>query len=82
MQKALKEIQFAHKIVPDDSTISMHYAIILKNLNKQVDSKKMFEKAVRLTRSSQERKTIERFLEQMSDVRVPASDEIVQKSKD
>jgi tetratricopeptide (TPR) repeat protein len=81
MQKALKEIQFAHKIVPDDSTISMHYAIILKNLNKIVDSKKMFEKAVRLTRSSQERKMIERFLEQMNDVRIPASDEVVQKTK-
>jgi len=82
MQKALKEIEFAHKIVPEDPTISMHYAIILKNLNKLVDSKKMFEKAIRLTRSSQERKTIEGFLDSMSDVRVPASSDVVQKSKD
>jgi Tfp pilus assembly protein PilF len=80
-KKAFKEIEFAHKIVPNDSTITMHYGIILKHMSKLSESRQMLEKAAKLTQSTQERKVIERYLEQIGDVRIPASDEVVQKSQ-
>ena len=50
-------------------------------MSKLSESRQMLEKAAKLTQSTQERKVIERYLEQIGDVRIPASDEVVQKSQ-
>jgi tetratricopeptide (TPR) repeat protein len=73
ISKALKEIEFAAKKVPDDLEILKHLAIIHKQMKNFKKSFEYYQEAMRYAKYPFERKQIVSGLEELNNLRMPAS---------
>lgn len=72
-KKALAELEFAQKKVPDDVEILKHLAEVHKELKDYSRAKSFFESALKHVRYQHDKKEIIGALEQLEGVRLPAS---------
>jgi tetratricopeptide (TPR) repeat protein len=72
-QKALVELKSAIKLVPDDSSINKHLAIIFTNLRNFKAAKQYIKKALSSAQSETERKELHEVLKELEQKRIPAS---------
>lgn len=73
LQKAVKELEMAHSLVKDELTIIKHLAIVYRDLKKIELSKKFFMEALEKTKITQEKEEIQKELENIEKIRLPAS---------
>ncbi len=71
--RALKELSFAFKQVPDDVEISKHLAIIYRHMNNFSKARDYYENALRHARIKSERADIITQIERLESDRLPAS---------
>lgn len=72
-KKALKELQFAAKIVPADFSIQKHLAIVYTHLKNFKEAKKWVVKALENVENETDRKELFDVLKQLDSERIPAS---------
>lgn len=75
-QKALRELEFAFKKVPDDVEILKHLATIHQELKEYSKAKSYLESALKNARFHYDRKEIQSQIEAIDNSRIPASGEI------
>jgi len=73
VKKALSELTFAHKKVPEDMEILKHLAVIHKELKDFNKAKGYFESALKQARYPSDRKEILSSIEALESDRIPAS---------
>ncbi len=77
LHQAKKELDFALKQSPDDSTIAKHAGIVAKELKQYEQAKEYLMKALSLAKSHSDKKEIKKYIEQITDDRLPASENVV-----
>lgn len=75
-KKALRELEFAFKQVPDDVEILKHLAIIHQELKEYSKAKSYLESALKNARFHYDKKEIQSQIEAIENSRIPASGEI------
>jgi tetratricopeptide (TPR) repeat protein len=75
-KKALRELEFAFKKVPDDVEILKHLATIHQELKEYSKAKSYLESALKNARFHYDRKEIQSQIEAIENSRIPASGEI------
>jgi tetratricopeptide (TPR) repeat protein len=73
---ALKEIKKAWEMVKDDVVITKHLAIIYKEMEKYDEAKKYYMEALKHCKLESEKQDVLKELEDLENVRLPASKEI------
>lgn len=76
VKKALEELHYAHKKVPDDVEILKHLAIIHRNLKDYSKAKSFLESALKHARYEIDKREIATQIESLSSERLPASRDI------
>lgn len=76
VKKALSELKFAHKKVPDDIEIMKHLALIHEEMREYSKARNYLENALRHAKYKSDREEILSRIESLNDDRVPASKEI------
>jgi tetratricopeptide (TPR) repeat protein len=72
-KKALSKLLAAHKIVPDETSILKHLAEVYLKMQKPDDAKKFLKTAIQNTPSPDDKKRLEKALEDIESGRLPAS---------
>jgi tetratricopeptide (TPR) repeat protein len=73
MEKALKELKEARRLVNDDPTITKHLAQIYEAMNRYADAKDMYLEALKNCKYEFERSDIYKNLSNLENLRLPAS---------
>lgn len=76
VKKALRELEYAFKQVPDDVEILKHLAIVHQELKDYTKARNYLETALKHARFHFDRSEIQSQLEALESSRIPASDEI------
>lgn len=76
VKKALSELNFAHKKVPDDIEIMKHLALIHQDLKEFRKARGYLESALKHAKYKTDREEILSRIESLKDDRVPASKDI------